>query len=128
MTAVAGREVICAVQVVISVDTHQDDHLAVAIDQQGVRLAQRSAPATSYGYGQLERWSRKLGEVRAFGVEGTGSYGGGSARVRTGRGFTVVEVNRPDRSTRYRRCKSDYRHSGGTTSGLFAVRPSGWKT
>ena len=63
--------------------------------------------ATSYGYGQLERWSRKLGEVRAFGVEGTGSYGAGLARFLTGRGFTVVEVNRPDRSTRYRKGKSD---------------------
>ena len=107
MTAVAGREVICAVQVVIGVDTHQDQHVAVAIDQQGVRLAERYAPATSYGYGELERWAGKLGEVRAFGVEGTGSYGAGLARFLTGRGFTVVEVNRPDRSTRYRKGKSD---------------------
>ena len=107
MTAVAGREVICAVQVVIGVDTRQDEHVAVAIDQQGVRLAELYAPATSYGYGELERWSRKLGEVCAFGVEGTGSYGAGLARFLTGRGFTVVEVNRPDRSTRYRKGKSD---------------------
>ena len=107
MTAVAGREVICAVQVVIGVDTHQDEHVAVAIDQQGVRLAELYAPATSYGYGELERWSRKLGEVCAFGVEGTGSYGAGLARFLTGRGFTIVEVNRPDRSTRYRKGKSD---------------------
>ena len=128
MTAVADREVMYAVQVVIGVDTHQDEHVAFAIDHQGVRLAQRYAPATSYGYGQLERWSRKLGEVRAFGVEGTGSYGAGLARFLTGRGFTVVEVNRPDRSTRYRKCRSDYRHSGGAASGLFAVRLSGWKT
>ena len=107
MTGVAGREVICAFQVVIGVDTHQDEHVAVAIDQQGVRLAERYAPATIYGYGELERWSRKLGEVRAFGIEGTGSYGAGLARFLTGRGFTVVEVNRPDRSTRYRKGKND---------------------
>ena len=62
MAAVVGREVFCVVQVVVGVDTHQDQHLAVAIDHQGVRLAQRSAPSTSYGYGQLERWCRKLGE------------------------------------------------------------------
>ena len=73
MTAVVGREVICAVQVVIGVGTHQDEHVAVAIDQRCACLAQRSGPATSYGCGQLERWSRRLGEVRAFGVEGTGS-------------------------------------------------------
>ena len=107
MTAVAGREVICAVQVVAGVDTHQNQHVAVAIDQQGVRLGERSAPAASYGYRQLERWSRKLGEVRAFGIEGTGSYGAGLARFLTGHGFTVVEVNRPDRLTRYRKGKSD---------------------
>ncbi len=107
MTAVAGREAICAVQVVIGVDTHQEQHVAVAIDQQGVRLGERHAPATSYGYRELERWSRNLGEVRAFGVEGTGSYGAGLARFLAGRGFNVVEVNRPDRSVRYRKGKSD---------------------
>ena len=62
---------------------------------------------TSYGYRELERWSRNLGQVRAFGVEGTGSYGAGLARFMTGRGFSVVEVNRPDRSVRYRKGKSD---------------------
>ena len=107
MTAVVGLEAICAVQVVIGVDTHQDEHVAVAIDQQGVRIAERHAPASSYGYRELERWSRNLGEVRAFGVEGTGSYGAGLARFLSSRGFTVVEVNRPDRSTRYRKGKSD---------------------
>ena len=106
MTAVVGHEVMGAVQVVIGVDTHQEEHVAVAIDQQGVPLAKRSAPATSYGYGQLERWSRKLGEVRAFGVEGTGSYGAGLAKFLTGRGFAAVEVNRPDRSTRYRKVRA----------------------
>ena len=107
MSAVAGPKVIRAVQVVIGVDTHQYKHVAVAIDQQGVRLAEHHAPATSYGYGELERWSRDLGEVHAFGVEGTGSYGAGLARFLTGRGFSVVEVNRPDRSVRYRKGKSD---------------------
>ena len=107
MTAVVGLEAMCAVQVVVGVDTHQDEHVAVAIDQQGVRLAERHAPAGSYGYRELERWSQKLGEVRAFGVEGTGSYGAGLARFLISRGFIVVEVNRPDRSTRYRKGKSD---------------------
>lgn len=107
MTAVVGREVITAVQVVIGVDTHQDEHVAVAIDHQGVRLAERYVPAATYGYRDLEQWSRKLGEVRAFGVEGTGSYGAGLARFLTSQGITVVEVNRPDRSTRFRKGKSD---------------------
>ena len=48
-----------------------------------------------------------MGSVHAFGVEGTGSYGAGLARFLTGRGHAVIEVNRPDRSTRYRKGKSD---------------------
>ena len=80
MTAVVGRGVISIGRVIIGVDTHQEGHVAVAIDQQGVRLAERHAPANSYGYRELERWSQQLGEVRAYGVEGTGSYGAGLAR------------------------------------------------
>ena len=95
------------VPVIIGVDTHQDRHVAVAIDRQGVRLGQRYTPATSSGYSELERWSRSLGDPSAFGIEGTGSYGAGIARFLAGRGYTVIEVNRPDRSTRYRKGKSD---------------------
>ena len=91
----------------IGVDTHQDEHVAVAIDQQGVRLGERRLPATTRGYGALELWARSLGEISAFGIEGTGSYGAGLARFLTGRGYAVVEVNRPDRSVRRRKGKSD---------------------
>ena len=42
-----------------------------------------------------------------FGIEGTGSYGAGVARFLSGKGYAVVEVNRPDRATRYRKGKSD---------------------
>ena len=107
MIGVVGHEGSRSVQVVIGVDTHQDKHVAVAIDRQGVRLGERHALATTYGYGELERWSRGLGEIRAFGIEGTGSYGAGLARFLTRRGYRVVEVNRPDRSTRYRKGKND---------------------
>ena len=92
---------------VVGVDTHQDEHVAVAIDRQGVRLGELHTVATTHGYEELERWSRGLGEIHAFGIEGTGSYGAGVARFLTSRGYTVVEVNRPDRSTRYRKGKSD---------------------
>ena len=64
---------------------------------------QRPATGMESSNGGPESW----GEVRAFEVEGAGSYGAGLARFLTGRGFTVVEVNRPDRSTRYRKGKSD---------------------
>ena len=96
-----------AVGVVVGVDTHKDEHVAVAIDGQGARLGERRAIAATCGYEDLERWSRSLGEVRAFGIEGTGSYGVGIARFMTGRGYAVIEVNRPDRATRYLKGKSD---------------------
>ena len=107
MLDIAGHAGGGAFQVVIGVDTHQDQHVAVAIDQRGVRLGERHAPANISGYGELERWSRSLGDIHAFGIEGTGSYGAGVSRFLTGLGYTVVEVNRPDRSTRYRKGKSD---------------------
>ena len=54
-----------------------------------------------------DRWATGLGEVVAFGIEGIGSYGAGLARYLAGRGRTVIEVSRPDRSTRRRLGKSD---------------------
>ena len=116
MTGVVGHEGSRDVQVIIGVDTHQDQHVAVAIDRQGVRLGERHLSATTYGYAELEWWSRSLGEIHAFGIEGTGSYGAGVARFLAGRNYTVVEVNRPDRSVRRRKGKSD------TTDAEMAAR------
>ena len=108
MTGVVGHEGSSRdVQVIIGVDTHQDQHVAVAIDRQGVRLGERHLPVTTHGYAELEWWARSLGQTRAFGIEGTGSYGAGVARFLADRGYTVVEVNRPDRSVRRRKGKSD---------------------
>ena len=107
MLGVTGYQSHHEVEVIIGVDTHRDQHVAVAIDVRGVRLGERHVPAATSGYEELERWSRGLGEIRAFGIEGTSSYGAGVARFLTGRGHTVIEVNRPDRSVRYRKGKSD---------------------
>ena len=81
--------------------------MAVAINRQGVRLGEYHTVETTYGYRELERWCRSLGAIHAFGIEGTGSYGAGVARYLIARGYTVVEVNRPDRFVRYLKGKSD---------------------
>ena len=107
MLEVTDHEDRAALPVVIGIDTHQEQHVAVAIDRRGVRLGERQAAATTSGYRELERWSSNLGTIHAFGIEGTGSYGAGIARFLIGLGYCVVEVNRPDRSTRYRKGKSD---------------------
>ena len=94
-------------RIIVGVDTHRDEHVAVAIDQLGARLGEHRALTTSSGYEGLDRWAMGLGEVVAFGIEGTGSFGAGLARYLAGVGRTVIEVSRPDRSTRRRLGKSD---------------------
>jgi transposase len=94
-------------RVTVGVDTHKDLHVAAARDQLGRRLATTQVQATSAGYATLLAWAQGLGEVQAWGVEGTGSYGAGLARFLASHGQRVLEVNRPDRATRRRRGKSD---------------------
>ena len=107
MIGVADYQGHRAAEVIIGVDTHRDQHVAVAIDGRGVHLGELHVLTTTNGYEKLELWSISLGETRAFGIEGTGSYGAAVARFMAGRGHTVIEINRPDRSVRYRRGKSD---------------------
>jgi transposase len=95
------------IRVTIGVDTHGDVHVAHAKDQLGRRLDTVSIPTTPTGYQDLLAWARGLGQVQAWGVEGTGSYGAGLARYLHKAGQVVLEVNRPDRAARRRRGKSD---------------------
>ena len=83
-------------RIIVGVDTHKDEHVAVAVDTIGVRMGQCKLPTTQAGYVDLERWANSLGEIDAFGVEGTGSYGAGLARFLKGEGHSVIEVNRPN--------------------------------
>ncbi len=52
-------------------------------------------------------WARSLGDIVAFGLEGTGSYGSELCRFLRSKGHSVVEINRPDRAARRSRGKSD---------------------
>src|SRR5215211_5492589 len=95
-------------RVTVGVDTHKHVHVAAARDQLGRRLGVTMAPATRAGYVELLAWARGLGEVQAWGVEGTGGYGAGLVRFLAAHGQRVLEVNRPDRAARLRRFgKSD---------------------
>ena len=93
--------------VTIGVDTHSDTHHAAVIDGVGRHVADAGFPATPVGYEQLLHWARGHGRVAAFGVEGTGAYGAGLARHLRAAGCAVIEVDRPDRSTRRQQGKSD---------------------
>jgi transposase len=64
-------------------------------------------PTTPAGYAELLGWAWRLGQIDAWGIEGTGSFGAGLTRFLRCHGQVVVEVNRPDREARRRRGKSD---------------------
>ena len=93
--------------VIVGVDTHKHVHVAVAIDTRGIRLGDQSFVADSGGYRALITWADTHGRIKAFGIEGTGSYGAGLPRAVRRAGHRVVEVNRGDRHTRRAIGKSD---------------------
>ena len=84
--------------VVVGVDTHKDQHVAVALDGLGGRLGELLVDATNDGYAELLAWSTTLGRVHGFGVEGCGSYGLGLARFLRRHGHPPVDVSRPPRA------------------------------
>ncbi|MGB8436583.1 MAG: IS110 family transposase [Burkholderiales bacterium] len=107
-------------EVILGVDTHLDVHVGVVIDAVG-RVQGTLAIATNpSGYEQLLDWARGFGVLRRAGVEGTGSYGSGLTRFLEGRGITVIEVNRPDRSRRRSRGKSDPTDAEGAARAVLA--------
>ena len=94
-------------EVILGVDTHLDVHVGVLIDVVGRVVATCSVPTTSRGYDELIEWARSLGRLTRAGIEGTGTYGAALARHMRERGVSVLEINRPDRSRRRSRGKSD---------------------
>jgi len=111
--------------VVVGVDTHKDLHVARAKDELGRGLGEITIPASAKGYRALLSWSRGLGEVRAFGVEGSGCYGAGLARHLRAHGEVVIEVIRPDRQARRLRGKSDPADAEAAASAVLSGEASG---
>ena len=93
--------------IIIGVDTHKATHAALAISALGARLGSVTIPASSRGYQALQAWAQSLGPIRAFGIEGTGSYGAGLSRFLCEHGHPVFEVNRPNRQLRQQKGKDD---------------------
>jgi transposase len=96
-----------AAEVVVGVDTHKHIHVAVVVSPLGMRLGTITIPTNAKGYRDLAAWACSFGTIRAFGVEGTGSYGAALARFLRGQEHAVIEVNRSDRQLRHQRGKSD---------------------
>ena len=87
--------------VIVGVDTHKEQHVAVLLDGLGGKLDELFLPATNAGYGELLTFCQQhvgpAGRLLTFGVEGTGSYGVGLARFLRRSGCKVREVHRPPR-------------------------------
>ncbi|MEW2444018.1 IS110 family transposase [Micromonospora marina] len=98
---------VAVVEVAGGVDTHQDTHTAAVIDLVGRVLGTQQFPATTAGYTALLAWMRGFGSLLRVGVEGTGAYGAGLARLLRNAHVNVIEVDRPDRKTRRFQGKSD---------------------
>jgi transposase len=95
-------------EVILGVDTHLNLHVGALISNSGSRcLGTLSVTTTAAGYLKLITWARSFGPLHRAGVEGTGTYGAGLARVLRDHEVQVLEVNRPDRATRRSRGKSD---------------------
>jgi transposase len=95
------------VHVTGGVDTHKDTHVAAALDQLGRVLGTEAFPATAAGYRAMLRWLTAFGPVDVIGVEGTGAWGAGLARLLTSQSIPVIEVRRGNRQHRRRHGKSD---------------------
>jgi transposase len=94
-------------EIILGVDTHEDEHVAALIDKLGRLLETRSFPGNLRGYRQLLAWARARGRLIQAGVEGTGSFGAGLARLLLAEGVEVIEITRPSRRSRRHLGKSD---------------------
>ena len=103
---VPARKVVSEVMVTVGVDTHLDEHVAVALDNLG-RRDTLCVATNQGGYSKLLKWARDLGELERVGIEGAGAFGAGLARFLRARGVEVLEVGRPKRRDEHRNGKSD---------------------
>jgi transposase len=81
--------------------------MVAVVDGDGMVLGTESFSTTRAVYWALLRWMRGFGDLRRVGIEGTGSYAAGVTRHLADADVEVLEVDRPDRTDRRRRGKSD---------------------
>lgn len=93
--------------IVVGVDTHKHVHVAAVMDSVSGIQSSLTIATDNGGYQQLVDWAAGFGQIIAFGIEGTGSYGAGLTSFIRRNGHRVVEVNRPDRRMRRLAGKSD---------------------
>lgn len=78
--------------VTIGIDPHKKTHSAVATDELGRQLAERTRPAKADGFGELLVWARELAEERVWVIEDCRHVSGPFERFLLDRGETVVRL------------------------------------
>ncbi len=75
--------------VTIGVDPHKQTHTAAAVNQLGIELGHRTAPARPTGNGLLLEWARGVDSERVWAVEDVRNVSGSLERFLIDRGETV---------------------------------------
>jgi transposase len=94
-------------EVILGVDTHLDCHVGAVLSNAGRLIATESFACDNAGYIKLIVWANSFGTLLRAGVEGTGTYGSALTKTLRDHDVEVFEVNRPDRSKRRLKGKSD---------------------
>lgn len=89
------------------VDTHSATHTVAVVDALGGQLDIAQFDATQAGHTALEEFIQSHGHLGRVGVEGSSCYGLNLTAHLQAHQVPVLEITRPDRSTRRCRGKSD---------------------
>ena len=97
------------VDAVVGGDTHKHTHTLEMLGPVGARIASACIDNDEAGFAAAAAWivDHAPGPRVIVGLEGTRSYGIGLSRALQAVGLTVVEVERPKRTQRHGRGKSD---------------------
>jgi len=79
--------------ITIGVDAHKGEHVAVAADETGRKLASCRYRNAATGWVRLAEWADRMGCPRQWGIEGSWNYGLGLAQHLVAQGEVVFEVN-----------------------------------
>lgn len=119
------------VDIMIGVDTHEQFHVAAAVDAvTGGVIDTITVEASPAGYRMLSGWADAMPGLHGWAVEGTNSHGIGLTRHLAGE--LVLEADRPNRTKRRHGVKNDHvdavraaREALGRTTDAVPRDPSG---